>query len=118
MTRSWIAILWFLLVAVIALAAFAPASWLDRRLVSATDGKVRLNDAEGTIWRGRGTLSDARGTWKIPLAWQFAPWPLLRGALDVELTSLGEADAPRGRLRFEESTVELRGLRARAPAAV
>jgi Type II secretion system (T2SS), protein N len=118
MTRSWIAILWCLIVAIAALAAFAPATWLDRRIGAATDGKLRLTDANGTIWRGSGVLSDAQGTWRAPIAWQLAAWPLLRGAVDIELGSPGDPDAPRGRLQFEPRVVDLRNLRLRVPAAV
>jgi len=116
MTRSWIAVLWCLVVAIIALAAFAPATWLDRRIAAATDGKIRLTDASGTIWRGGGALSDAQGLWRTAVAWQLAPWPLLRGALDIELASPIDSDAPRGRLELEANGLDLRDLRLRVPA--
>ena len=35
---------------------FAPAAWLANGLVSATDGRLMLADARGTVWRGSGVL--------------------------------------------------------------
>jgi len=116
MTRSWIAVLWCLVVAIIALTAFAPATWLDRRIGAATDGKIRLSDANGTVWRGSGALSDAQGIWRPPVAWRLAPWPLLRGAVDIEFASPIDSDAPRGRLELKADGMDLRDLRLRVPA--
>jgi len=116
MTRVSIAVLWLLLTASIALIAFAPATWLDRRVGEATGGRLRLSDAEGTVWRGRGAIVDAHGTWRIPIAWRIAPTALLRGAVDIELESF-ESDAPRGRITLEDAGVDLRNLRFDIPAA-
>lgn len=109
--------MWCLVVAIIALAAFAPATWLDRRMAAASGGKIRLNDAHGTIWRGSGALTDAHGTWRAPVAWRLAPWPLLRGAVDIRLDSPSELESPRGRLQFDSGSVDLRNIRLRIPAA-
>ena len=38
--------------AVLGLIAYAPAPWLAKAVVSATDGRLLLADAKGTIWRG------------------------------------------------------------------
>jgi len=38
--------------AMLGLIAYAPAPWLAKAVVSATDGRLLLADAKGTIWRG------------------------------------------------------------------
>src|SRR5689334_4517648 len=105
MTRVSIVVLWLLIVAGIALVAFAPATWLDRRVAAATTGRVRLNAAEGTVWRGRGVIVDSHGAWRIPLEWRIAPTALLRGDLDVEFEPAA-SDAPRGRLILDDKTAD------------
>ncbi|HEY2818986.1 MAG TPA: type II secretion system protein N [Casimicrobiaceae bacterium] len=117
MTRVSIVVLWLLFAAGIALVAFAPATWLDRRVAAATAGRVRLNDAEGTVWRGRGAIVDSHGAWRIPIAWRIAPTPLLRGVLDIEFEP-AQSDAPLGRVTLEDKSADLRNLRFRMPAAV
>src|SRR5437762_3329037 len=117
MMRFSIAVLWLLIVAAVALVALAPATWLDRRVAAASDGTLRLNDAEGTVWQGRGALGDARGTWRIPVTWWISPLPLLRGAIDLELASSGDPDAPRGRLLLENDGADLRNVGMRMPAS-
>ena len=52
-----------------ALAAFAPASLLDARIASATDGRLRVAETSGSLWRGSGLLGAADGRWRIPVAW-------------------------------------------------
>lgn len=91
------------LAAVVAvLLAQAPASLADVALDRATQGRVRLADATGTIWNGRGRLlladiAEAR-TDRAPglraasgvivpgsFAWRLAAWPLLVGVLDARV---------------------------------
>jgi len=45
-----------LLGAALTLVFAAPASFADRALESATDGRMRLAETDGTIWRGSGRL--------------------------------------------------------------
>jgi general secretion pathway protein N len=45
-----------LLGALIALVAFAPASWLARGLAQATDDHLLITDTRGSIWNGSGVL--------------------------------------------------------------
>ena len=40
----------------VALVAFAPATWLSRQLAETTGGRLLLADAQGTVWRGHGVL--------------------------------------------------------------
>jgi general secretion pathway protein N len=82
----------------------APASFADVALSQATQGRVRLADASGTLWRGRGrvlladvappsgndrpsgVLRAASGV-VIPgsFSWRLAFWPLLVGVLDARI---------------------------------
>jgi general secretion pathway protein N len=90
------------LVAVLAvLLSQAPASLADVALERVTQGRVRIADASGTVWSGRGrvVLADVaeaeRGTGRtetvagvvIPGAftWRLSPWPLLVGVLDARI---------------------------------
>jgi general secretion pathway protein N len=47
--------------ALAALAVFAPAAWLARAVDGATQGRVQLADARGTVWRGSAVLLLAGG---------------------------------------------------------
>src|SRR5215468_2038928 len=71
-------------VAIVALAAAlifeAPASLLDARLASISQGRVRIANAAGTLWRGSGDLVLSGGAHQ-GVAWQIDAWPLLRGEL-------------------------------------
>ncbi len=73
----------------LALLLFAPARWLAAQVGQASEGRLRLSDAQGTVWSGSGQLSlhggqgskDAsvlpgRVHWRLSPAW---------GALDLEL---------------------------------
>ena len=75
----------------IALAIGAPASLLDARVAAASDGRLRIADAEGTLWNGSGQLLLVPGGTRRALAWH--------------------RSAPRDRLRDAE-----RGARCRARA--
>ena len=92
--RAALPLLFVLLVA--AFAAFAPASLADARLDAATRGRLRLADATGTVWRGAGVLTDAHGTWRLPIAWRASPLAALRGVTDVDLLPQGHVVANGG----------------------
>ena len=62
-----------------AVIAFLPASLIDGRVASATQGKVRLADSTGTVWDGRGVLTDSAGTWRVPMGWTVSKADVLRG---------------------------------------
>ena len=85
--RVALPLLFVLIVA--AFAALAPASLADSRLDAATGGRVRLADATGTLWRGVGVLTDARGAWRLPVAWRASPLAALRGMADVDVLPQG-----------------------------
>jgi len=117
MMRISIAFLWLFVVAVVALFALAPATWVDRRVAAATEGRMRINDAQGTAWRGHGALGDSRGSWRIPVAWHIAPLALARGALDIEFEASPASGGPRGRIILGDGSAELHNIELRAPAA-
>ena len=56
-----------------AVALFAPATLLDARLNAATGGQLRLADATGSAWNGRGLVTNAQRTWSIPVGWKVDP---------------------------------------------
>jgi len=80
-----------------ALAALAPATLIDARLESASEGRLRLTNAEGSVWSGAGWIEirDAQGTSGVAkhLAWRVRPEALLRGRLTAEV-ALDQAARP------------------------
>lgn len=73
---------------VLGLIVFAPATLLDAGLQHATDGKLRLAQAQGTVWSGAGRIEirDPSGHDGIgkDLSWTLQPRALWRGRLDFE----------------------------------
>lgn len=102
------------------LIAMAPATLLDARLAQASDGRLRLAEARGTIWVGSGRLEvrDAQGrsAYASPLAWRFSPVSFLRARLVYD-AALGRP-AVRFRLAASPSRIELAGIDVRLPAGV
>jgi len=99
-----------------AIAVLAPAALLDWRLAAVTQGRLRLADSEGTVWNGRGVMTDRPGTWSVSLAWRVQPLALLRGVLDVTLHPVGGASEPRGEIRLSQSEITLRNVALSLPA--
>ena len=75
----------FVMLIVAAVAAFAPAALLGTRLDAATQGQLRLANAEGSIWDGRGLVTNAQRTWSLPIAWKVAPLKIARGSFAIAL---------------------------------
>ena len=98
------------------LAAWAPAALLDKRIADATNGALRLADTRGTVWRGIGNLTDARGTWRIPVAWRVAPVALLAGRLAVELGDANERLGPHGHVDASGKAIAATDAQAHVPA--
>ena len=97
------------LLLLIAVAALAPARLADAQLARATEGRLRFADTAGTVWRGQGIVTDARGALRLPVSWQLSPLALMSGraALDV---------SPHGEIVASGDSVALRNLRLEAPA--
>lgn len=73
----------------VALLFFAPARWLAAQVGQASDGRLRLSDAQGTVWSGSGQLSLHGGQGSndasvLPGRVQWRLVPAL-GGLDLEL---------------------------------
>ncbi|MGI8896554.1 MAG: type II secretion system protein N [Casimicrobiaceae bacterium] len=100
-----------------AIAVLAPAALLDWRLAAVTQGRLRLADSEGTVWNGRGVLTDAPGTWSVSVAWRVQPVALLGGVLDVTLYPVRGASEPRGEVRLSQSEITLKNVALSLPAA-
>ncbi len=112
-----LAIVLLIIAAVVVTAvAFLPASLVDGRIASATQGRLRLADAYGTVWNGRGVLTDSAGTWRIPLGWTISKTDLLRGTRAVALQPVDGASSPSGTVEVIDDGVRLRGLRVEIPA--
>lgn len=116
MRRAALAVV-FLLALAVAAVAFAPATLVDGRLVAATGGKLRLQDAAGTIWSGHGNLGDAVGAWRTALAWRIDPLDVVRGVRQVTLLPAANGTTPRGTIGLRDGDVTARNLALTLPAA-
>ena len=106
----------FFAMLLVAIVAFAPATLLDRRATALANGKLRIADAAGTLWRGTGTLSDTQGTWRVPIGWRIDPLALARDAVSVTLIPPGGAGVPRGNAEIAERAIALRSVSLEIPA--
>jgi general secretion pathway protein N len=118
MGRIAAVVIFLLVLAVVALALQAPASWLAHRLSLATHEKLQLIDPQGTVWNGRGALTSPDGRWQIPVAWRLQPQSLLQGEVVVVLEPANGADTPRGALALRPKGYSARGLVIDLPATV
>ncbi len=104
----------------LALIATAPATLVDTGLRRASDGQLRLAEAQGTLWSGSGQLEvrDAGGRTGIAksFTWRVLPESLLRGHLVCEVGL--EQDAKRFPVTLSLSRIELANADVRLPAAV
>lgn len=84
----------------VAMAALAPAAWLDHRLDQASGGRLRLVESGGTVWSGAGRIEvrepDASRGLSRAIAWRFRPAALLRArlAFDVDLEGAARSAIP------------------------
>jgi general secretion pathway protein N len=105
----WTAVAALCLIA--AVVARAPASLVDARVAAATDGKVRVTDAQGTLWTGAGVVRLADGSAGHPIAWRADPSSVVTGALAVALGA-GPGAPLTSTLRIAPTRLELRQLDA------
>ncbi|HEX8010151.1 MAG TPA: type II secretion system protein N [Casimicrobiaceae bacterium] len=107
--RATIAIGAGALLLALALVITAPASLLDARLAALSGDRVRIADAEGTLWNGSGVLVLLPDGTRRPLVWHIAAWPLLRG--EVRGTIAGQGDpTQRGEFSYGRERAELRAV--------
>jgi len=93
--------------AVLTMAAFAPASFVDYALSRASLGRARLADAEGSVWHGAGrlVLLDSASDVDVRLAagmtlpgrirWQLQALPLVVGLAEASVSVDGMPQAVR-----------------------
>jgi hypothetical protein len=107
------------LVLAITIAALAPASLVDARVASSSRGMLRVSDAQGTLWRGRGVLTPPDGRWRVPVEWTLQLFPMLSGATSIAFAAPGgAAQGVRGRVEFHASRTLADSLVVRVPATV
>jgi general secretion pathway protein N len=104
----------------LALIASAPATLIDAGLKRATEGRLRLAEARGTLWSGSGQFEirdkDGRSGVSKSVAWRAVPQSLLRGHLVCEV-GLGQAQK-RVPVTLSLSRIELANVDFNLPAAV
>jgi general secretion pathway protein N len=104
----------------LALIAAAPATLVDAGLQRASEGRLRLAEAQGTLWSGSGQIeirnTGGRSGVARSLAWRVVPESLLRGHLvcEVEL----EQATKRFPVTISLSRIELANADINLPAAV
>ena len=103
----------------LALIATAPATLMDAGLRRASDGRLRLAEAQGTLWSGSGQLEirDAGGRTGVAknFSWRVVPESLLRGHLVCEVGL--EQATKRFPVTISLSRIELANADISLPAA-
>ena len=99
----------------IAAIALAPATIVDAIIAGNTAQHVRLSEATGLWWHGRGTLVIEEST-RVPLAWRVSLRRLLQNALVIDLIDVDRA--PIGTITANEGKLDVRELRAPVPATL
>lgn len=104
----------------LALIAIAPATLVDAGLQHASHGRLRLAQAQGTLWSGSGQIEvrgkDGRTGVARDIAWRVMPESLLRGHLVCEI-GLGQS-AKRIPVTISLSRIELANADISLPATV
>jgi general secretion pathway protein N len=127
-TRLW-GLAGALLGALIALIAFAPASWLARGLASASEERLLITDTRGSIWNGSGLLvitggANSRDAASLPgrLRWtmdlQGLGGLLLKASQDCCINDELQLRIKPGFSRFEIAIDNRADWQTRWPAAV
>jgi general secretion pathway protein N len=102
------------------LIALAPATLIDARLERASDGRLRLAQAQGSLWSGAGWIeirdADGRAGVAKRLAWRVLPESLLRGHLVAEV-ELDQAAKPFA-VTISLSRIDIADAGISVPAAV
>lgn len=95
--RRWSLVATGLSVYLLGVIATAPATLVDLGLQRISDGKLRLVEAQGTLWSGSGQVEirdpDGRSGAAKSVGWRILPESLLRGHLTCEV-KLDQASKP------------------------
>lgn len=108
----------FVVLTLALLVAKAPAGLIDVLVAHLTQDGLRLQQAEGSLWRGHGVLAsrDANGRslkpW-LPLSWDFDASALVRGAA---AWSLASSSVPVGHIEAGLRGLDVSGFSLHAPA--
>jgi general secretion pathway protein N len=116
-----------LLVLLVTVLVIAPAQWAAGGVRAATNGRVDLAEARGTLWNGSAVLvlaasADATATRaSLPerLAWQLSPWALLAAQIDLTLSHPSALSQPLNvRTPIFGGTTTLGATTVRLPASL
>ncbi len=109
-----------LFVYAVAVITAAPATLIDAGLRQASHGRLRLAEAQGTLWSGSGQIEvrDMGGRTGVAkrLAWRVVPQSLLRGHLVCEVGL--DQSAKRFPVTISLSRIEIANAEIDLPAAV
>ena len=83
-----------LVILIVTALVIAPAQWVASYVHSASNGRVELAEANGTIWNGSAIVVIAspsetgasRASLPERLSWRLSPWAMLVAQLDLALT--------------------------------
>ncbi len=102
------------------LLVFAPADYFVRGVAVLSRRTLNIQQADGTLWRGRGTLVSANGSAPVlgQVQWVVHPWALLTGSIGAELQFTGNDCEVRANADFGLRRHILRDVVIVAPATV
>ncbi len=78
---------------------------------------MRLADTAGTVWKGRGLVTNEQRTWSLPVSLEVDPLALARGDVAIHVQAPSGADNPRGDIARRDVTLTLDGVSVSLPAA-
>ena len=102
------------------LVATAPATLVDSALARASEGRLRIAEARGSVWSGAGRIqlldASRRSGISQDIAWRWLPGSLLRGRLACELEL--NSNARRFELAWTPAGIEVANADIRVPATI
>ena len=78
---------------------------------------MRLADTAGTVWKGRGLVTNKQQTLSLPVSWEVDPLALARGDLAIRLSAPSGGHLPRGTFARRNAALTLEGVAFALPAA-
>jgi hypothetical protein len=99
----------------IALLFIAPAALLDARISALSDGRLRIANSAGTLWRGSGELVLLPAGTRQPFFWRLDAWPLLRGEIRATI-AFGAEGTRSAMVTYGRDRLDVRDLDVSIPA--